>query len=130
MESNKVAVLGICYGLQLIVQQLGGEVKVAGKHEYGRMEIEVEKVESLFGNKKVGDKQSVWMSHGDEAVRLPEGFEVVARSRQGAVAAIENRLRGFYGLQYHPEVYLRLFHLLCFRLWIVCCKSDLFNCKA
>lgn len=87
------------------MQQLGGEVKVAGKHEYGRMEIEVEKVESLFGNKKVGDKQSVWMSHGDEAVRLPEGFEVVARSRQGAVAAIENRRRGFYGLQYHPEVF-------------------------
>ncbi|XP_047972116.1 GMP synthase [glutamine-hydrolyzing]-like [Salvia hispanica] len=104
VESKNIPVLGICYGLQLIVQKLGGEVKVAGKHEYGRMEIEVAKAEGLFGNKKVGAKQSVWMSHGDEAVRLPEGFEVVARSNQGAVAAIENRARGFYGLQYHPEV--------------------------
>lgn len=86
------------------MQELGGEVKVAGKQEYGRMEIEVVKAEGLFGNLKVGDKQSVWMSHGDEAVRLPEGFEVVARSQQGAVAAIENRGRRIYGLQYHPEV--------------------------
>ncbi|KAH6787311.1 GMP synthase putative / glutamine amidotransferase [Perilla frutescens var. hirtella] len=104
VESNNIAVLGICYGLQLIVQQMGGEVKVAGKHEYGRMEIVVDKAEGLFGNKKVGDRQSVWMSHGDEAVRLPEGFEVVARSQQGAVAAVENRRRRFFGLQYHPEV--------------------------
>ncbi|KAK4435360.1 GMP synthase [glutamine-hydrolyzing] [Sesamum alatum] len=104
VESNKVHVLGICYGLQLIVQQLGGEVRVGEKQEYGRMEIAVEKAVGLFGNKKIGDRQSVWMSHGDEAVKLPEGFEVVARSRQGAVAAVENPGRRFYGLQYHPEV--------------------------
>lgn len=99
-------VLGICYGLQLIVQQLGGEVRVGPKQEYGRMEIEVKKAVAggLFGDKEVGDTQSVWMSHGDEAVRLPEGFEVVARSKQGAVAAIENREKRFHGLQYHPEV--------------------------
>lgn len=58
----------------------------------------------LFGNKCVGDKQVVWMSHGDEAARLPEGFEVVARSHQGAIAAVEDRERRFFGLQYHPEV--------------------------
>ncbi|KAL0329815.1 UNVERIFIED_CONTAM: GMP synthase [glutamine-hydrolyzing] [Sesamum radiatum] len=104
VESHKVHVLGICYGLQLIVQQLGGEVRVGEKQEYGRMEIAVEKAVGLFGNKKIGDRQSVWMSHGDEAVKLPEGFEVVARSRQGAVAAVENPGRRFYGLQYHPEV--------------------------
>lgn len=96
--------LGICYGLQLLVQNLGGVVKVGEKHEYGRMEIEVQKNSGLFGNKQIGDKQVVWMSHGDEAVKLPEGFEVVARSNQGAVAAIENREKKFYGLQYHPEV--------------------------
>lgn len=104
VESNKVHVLGICYGLQLIVQQLGGVVRVGDKQEYGRMEIEVEKVGGLFGNKKEGDRQSVWMSHGDEAVKLPEGFEVVARSKQGAMAGVENVDRRFYGLQYHPEV--------------------------
>ncbi|KAG5222474.1 GMP synthase [Salix suchowensis] len=68
------------------------------------MEIEVAKNLGIFGNKKVGDKQVVWMSHGDEAVKLPDGFEVVARSQQGAVAAVENREMRFFGLQYHPEV--------------------------
>nr|GMC80745.1 GMP synthase [glutamine-hydrolyzing] [Ipomoea batatas] len=105
VQSRGVYVLGICYGLQLIVQQLGGKVNVGEKHEYGRMEIEVAKEGSgLFGNKRVGDRQVVWMSHGDEAVKLPDGFQVVARSHQGAVAAIEHRERRFYGLQYHPEV--------------------------
>ncbi|CAB4310346.1 unnamed protein product [Prunus armeniaca] len=86
-EANGVFVLGVCYGLQLIVQRLGGEVRVGEKQEYGRMEIEV-----------------VWMSHGDEVAKLPDGFEVVARSQQGSVAAIESPIRRFYGLQYHPEV--------------------------
>ncbi|PHT57714.1 GMP synthase [glutamine-hydrolyzing] [Capsicum baccatum] len=104
VEEKGIHVLGICYGLQLLVQKLGGVVKIGEKHEYGRMEIEVEKNEGLFGNKGIGEKQLVWMSHGDEAVKLPEGFEVVGRSNQGAVAAVENRERRFYGLQYHPEV--------------------------
>lgn len=68
------------------------------------MEIEVEKTAALYGSKRVGDRQLVWMSHGDEVARLPDGFEVVARSQQGAVAAVENRVKRFYGLQYHPEV--------------------------
>lgn len=70
------------------------------------MEIHVERasVQGLFGSKRVGDRQAVWMSHGDEVARLPDGFEVVARSQQGAVAAIENRDKRLYGLQYHPEV--------------------------
>ncbi|MBA0708158.1 hypothetical protein Golax_020141 [Gossypium laxum] len=102
-QSNGVFVLGICYGLQLLVQRLGGEVRVGEKQEYGRMDIEVEKNCGIFGGKKVGDKQVVWMSHGDETARLPDGFEVVARSQQGAVAAVEDRDRKFYGLQYHPE---------------------------
>ncbi|KAL2517125.1 GMP synthase (glutamine-hydrolyzing) [Abeliophyllum distichum] len=104
VETNKVHVLGICYGLQLIVQKMGGVVRVGEKQEYGRMEIVVEKACGLFGNRKVGDWQSVWMSHGDETVNLPEGFEVVARSKQGSVAALENREKRLYGLQYHPEV--------------------------
>ncbi|KAG8486803.1 hypothetical protein CXB51_020338 [Gossypium anomalum] len=103
-QSNGVFVLGICYGLHLLVQRLGGEVRVGEKQEYGRMEIEVEKSCGIFGGKKVGDRQVVWMSHGDEAATLPNGFEVVARSQQGAVAAVEDKYRRFYGLQYHPEV--------------------------
>ncbi|KAI5595115.1 hypothetical protein POPTR_003G128200v4 [Populus trichocarpa] len=103
-QKGGIFVLGVCYGLQLIVQRLGGQVDVGQRQEYGRMEIEVEKNLGVFGNKKVGDKQVVWMSHGDETVKLPYGFEVVARSQQGAVAAVENREMRFFGLQYHPEV--------------------------
>ncbi|KAL1158259.1 hypothetical protein V6Z11_A08G212000 [Gossypium hirsutum] len=102
-QSNGVFVLGICYGLHLLVQRLGGEVRVGEKQEYGRMEIEVEKSCGILGG-KVGDRQVVWMSHGDEAATLPNGFEVVARSQQGAVAAVEDKYRRFFGLQYHPEV--------------------------
>ncbi|CAL1401055.1 unnamed protein product [Linum trigynum] len=101
---NGVFVLGICYGLQLIVQKLGGEVRVGTEQEYGKMEIEVVGNSGIFGNKKIGDKQVAWMSHGDEAARLPEGFDLVAKSQQGGVAALENREKRFYGLQYHPEV--------------------------
>ncbi|KAK4262770.1 hypothetical protein QN277_028282 [Acacia crassicarpa] len=103
-ESNGVFVLGICYGFQLLVHRLGGEVKVGLKQEYGKMEIHVENACGLFGWKNVGSKQFVWMSHGDEAAKLPNGFEVVARSDQGSVAAIQNPSKKFYGLQYHPEV--------------------------
>ncbi|XWS61766.1 hypothetical protein CRYUN_Cryun07bG0153700 [Craigia yunnanensis] len=64
-----------------IVQRLGGEVRVGEKQDYGRMEIEfeIEKSCGLFGGKRVGDRQVVWMNHGDEAAVLPNGFEVVAR---------------------------------------------------
>ncbi|KAK9927189.1 hypothetical protein M0R45_024387 [Rubus argutus] len=103
-EANGVFVLGICYGLQLIVQRLGGEVRVGEKQEYGKMEIEVQRNSGLFGSKSVGDKQVVWMSHGDEVAKLPIGFEVAGKSQQGVVAALESLSRRFYGLQYHPEV--------------------------
>ncbi|PWA53550.1 GMP synthase (glutamine-hydrolyzing), putative / glutamine amidotransferase [Artemisia annua] len=105
VDKNGIFVLGICYGLQLIVQKLGGQVVIGEKQEYGKMVIQVNVGVKDGGLFKVGgEKQVVWMSHGDEAVKLPEGFEVAARSEQGAVAAVENRERRFYGLQYHPEV--------------------------
>ncbi|RZR88154.1 hypothetical protein BHM03_00015702 [Ensete ventricosum] len=104
-EEYGVFVLGICYGMQLLVQKLGGVVAVGEKQEYGKMEIAVPEGEwGLYGPEAIGGHQTVWMSHGDEAVKLPEGFTVVARSLQGSVAAIQNRSRRFYGLQYHPEV--------------------------
>ncbi|KAM5574255.1 hypothetical protein ABKV19_013646 [Rosa sericea] len=103
-EAHGVFVLGICYGLQLIVQRLGGVVRVGEKQEYGKMEIVVESNSGIFGSNRVGDRQVVWMSHGDEVAKLPQGFRVVAQSQQGVVAAIESPERRFYGLQYHPEV--------------------------
>ena len=81
-------VLGICYGLQLMVHVLGGKVKAADKREYGHAEVEIKHDSHLFHG--VPKKLSVWMSHGDEAVDLPVGFHLTASS-PNAVAAIENR---------------------------------------
>jgi GMP synthase (glutamine-hydrolysing) len=99
-----IPVLGICYGMQLIVHSLGGTVKEATDGgEYGRMPINVVPESTLYAGEPAA-AQLVWMSHGDEAVALPEGFSCVARSEQGAVVGIENPARAIYGLQYHPEV--------------------------
>lgn len=76
--ASRVPVLGICYGFQLLVHGFGGEVAPAAKREYGRMSVTTT-ASALFPEAGV---QSVWMSHGDEAARLPEGFVCVARSEQ------------------------------------------------
>ncbi|KAF8070969.1 guaA [Scenedesmus sp. PABB004] len=103
-RDEEIPVLGICYGMQLIVQMLGGEVGtgVVGG-EYGRMPILIQPGSCLYSFQS-NTKPSVWMSHGDEATKLPDGFHVVAKSEQGAVVAIEHPERRIFGLQYHPEV--------------------------
>ena len=70
--------LGICYGLQYMVHSLGGKVRAASKREYGHAEVEVKNGSRLFEG--LPTKLSVWMSHGDEAVELPPGFELMASS--------------------------------------------------
>lgn len=100
---KQIPVLGVCYGMQLIVQVLGGEVKQAAEQEYGRMAIRPVKGSQLYGTDVV-EEEVVWMSHGDEAVRLPEGFEVIAKSSGGTIVGVEAPKRHLYGLQYHPEV--------------------------
>ena len=96
-----VPVLGICYGLQFIVHQLGGKVRPAPRREYGHAQIEVAAPSLLFQG--IPQTTSVWMSHGDEALELPSGFSVLARSAS-AVAAIENTARRIWAVQFHPEV--------------------------
>jgi GMP synthase (glutamine-hydrolysing) len=103
VKKHGIPVLGICYGLHLIVKLLGGEVKPADHQEYGRMQISAVEGSRLYGNMEVSN-QTVWMSHGDEAVRLPPGFNVVASSVQGNIAAIEHAEDKIFALQYHPEV--------------------------
>jgi GMP synthase (glutamine-hydrolysing) len=95
-------VLGICYGMQWMCQQLGGEVLPADRREFGRAEIEVGKAAGLF--EKLGGESVVWMSHGDQVERLPEGFAVLAKSATCPLAAIGDEARGLYGVQFHPEV--------------------------
>ena len=101
--AQSIPVLGICYGMQLIVQRLGGEVESAEKAEYGRMPVHTINDSVLYGE-EMDATQQVWMSHGDEAKKLPDGFRCVGTSDAGAVVAIEHPERKIFGLQYHPEV--------------------------
>ena len=94
-------VLGICYGLQFMVHALGGKVRPAEKREYGHADVEVLNQSRLFEG--LPRTLPVWMSHGDEAVELPPGFHLIAKS-PNAVAAVENVARNLYAVQFHPEV--------------------------
>lgn len=100
-----VPVLGICYGEQVMCAQLGGEVATSEHREFGRAFLSVTDDCALFeGLWKKGDREQVWMSHGDRVIRLPEGFRVVGTSEGAPFAAIADDARRFYGLQFHPEV--------------------------
>ncbi|MGH2659651.1 MAG: glutamine-hydrolyzing GMP synthase [Actinomycetota bacterium] len=94
--------LGICYGQQLMTQALGGEVRATGLREYGRTELLVDDPGVLLAD--VPSKDTVWMSHGDTVVRAPHGFRVTAHTDSTPVAAMEDRQRGLFGTQFHPEV--------------------------
>ncbi len=98
-------VLGICYGEQTMVAQLGGRVEAGHHREFGRADFELTKNCKLFdGIWAVGESDQVWMSHGDRVTALPEGFEVVGVSQGAPFAAIADESRRFYGVQFHPEV--------------------------
>ena len=99
-----VPILGICYGAQLVAQQLGGEVARTGRGEYGRTALELTATapSRLFGD--LPAKQDVWMSHTDSIVAAPAGFRVTARTEEVPVAALEDADRAIYGVQFHPEV--------------------------
>ncbi len=100
-----VPVLGICYGEQTMCAQLGGSVEQSDHREFGRAELEVSDDCALFeGLWSKGDKQQVWMSHGDRVTRLPDGFHPVAISEGAPFAAIADDARHLYGVQFHPEV--------------------------
>jgi GMP synthase (glutamine-hydrolysing) len=100
-----VPVLGICYGEQLMCQQLGGEVLPSDHREFGRAFVEVTDDCALFhGVWPKGAREQVWMSHGDRVTRLPPGFRVVGTSEGAPFAAIADDTRRFYGVQFHPEV--------------------------
>ena len=95
-------ILGICYGMQALVDALGGKVAPAGEREYGQAEMMVTHPSVLLREE---DQPRVWMSHGDRIESLPEGFTVLARTVNSPIAALGNQERGYYGLQFHPEVH-------------------------
>ena len=98
-----IPILGICYGMQLMSYNLGGVVESADDSEYGRADIQVTDDQAVMF-KDLPQKQFVWMSHGDRVTKAPDGFKVVATSKNCPIASIADDQRKFYGLQFHPEV--------------------------
>jgi len=97
-----IPILGICYGLQYMVDSLGGKVLGSTKREYGFAELLVKNQKGIFNG--INKKTPCWMSHGDSIGALPAGFVITASTSNTPVAAAEDIKRNFYGLQFHPEV--------------------------
>ncbi|MFT5339730.1 MAG: GMP synthase (glutamine-hydrolyzing) [Cyanobium sp.] len=97
-----IPVLGVCYGMQLMVQQLGGAVVAAGRAEYGKAPLHVDDPIDLLTNVESGS--TMWMSHGDSVQRLPDGFARLAHTDNTPEAAVADHQRRLYGVQFHPEV--------------------------
>jgi len=107
---KNIPVLGICYGMQTMAVQLGGEVEISPLREFGYAELRLHGHSQLL--KQIEDKTSskgdalldVWMSHGDKVTKLPAGFEVICETQNAPIAGMADETRHFYGLQFHPEV--------------------------
>ncbi|MEI7859881.1 MAG: glutamine-hydrolyzing GMP synthase [Acidimicrobiales bacterium] len=97
-----IPILGICYGAQLITQQLGGEVARTGRGEYGRTPLTITGSSPIFTDWP--ESAEVWMSHGDAITQVPEGFVATANCPDAPVAALHDPDRGIFGVQFHPEV--------------------------
>lgn len=101
-----VPVLGICYGMQTMAEQLGGRVQSSEKREFGHAQISAVETSPLIGALGASgqDTADVWMSHGDKVIEVPPGFVVTAGTSSAPVAAMEDTQRHLYGVQFHPEV--------------------------
>ncbi|MGL5061261.1 MAG: glutamine-hydrolyzing GMP synthase [Microcoleus sp.] len=97
-----IPILGVCYGMQLMVKQLGGTVERAKLAEYGKASILIDDPTDLLTN--VEENSTMWMSHGDSCTDLPEGFEILAHTENTHCAAIAHHEKQLYGVQFHPEV--------------------------
>jgi len=97
-----IPIMGICYGMQLMTQRYGGEVVSADHHEYGKAKLSITSAAIFAG---MGNDETVWMSHGDRAEKIPDGFEVIGTSENSPYAAIANVAQNLYAFQFHPEVH-------------------------
>ena len=97
-----VPILGICYGFQVMANELGGDVDQAALGEYGKTETYIDDPEGVLVQSP--QEQSTWMSHGVAVRKAPEGFTVLAHTEGAPVAAMEDKSRKLYGVQWHPEV--------------------------
>ncbi len=97
-----IPILGICYGMQLMAKDLGGDVKGEKTREYGKAPLVIDDHTNLFAG--LGKELTSWMSHGDSVTKLPEGFKVLAHTDTTKVAAMGSKEKRLYGVQFHPEV--------------------------
>ena len=97
-------ILGICYGMQVMSEQLGGKVSPSSHREFGHADIKIESNSRLLEGIEHSAEQTVWMSHGDRVESLPQGFQTTCTSANSPSAAMANEDDSFYGLQFHPEV--------------------------
>ena len=125
-----IPVLGICYGMQLMAHCLGGKVAKAQKREYGRAELIIDDRKDIFEGIPV--KTTVWMSHGDRIERCPPSFNPIAHTDNSPVAAMANKGKRFYALQFHPEVVhtAKGFEILKNFLFKICRCKPIWNMKS
>ncbi|MEL6162705.1 MAG: glutamine-hydrolyzing GMP synthase, partial [Cyanobacteria bacterium J06628_3] len=113
----------VCYGMQLMVQQLGGEVQKSERGEYGKAALHIDDSKSLLTD--VEDGTTMWMSHGDSVIKMPSGFELLAHTANTPCAAIANHEKKLYGVQFHPEVVHSIGGLSLIRSFVhEICKSE------
>jgi len=104
LDQLDIPVLGICYGMGLLAAHAGGRVVRSSHREYGNAELEVDEGDDLFHDVGGINERQVWMSHGDRLEKLPEAWQVIGHTKNSPLAAIRDRRRPRYGLQFHPEV--------------------------
>jgi len=102
ISGEKVPILGICYGLHLIIHQLGGKIEAHESKEYGKTQLKIMNPNILFDS--LEKEEVVWMSHGDQVKEMPVGFEILAETETCPIAAYGNTEEQIYGVQFHPEV--------------------------
>ena len=99
-----IPILGICYGMQTLAEQLGGQVTASKIKEFGHAAITIEQPSILFDGFSRGSSIDVWMSHGDHVLTLPDQFNLIASTQSAPIAAMAHTEKPIYALQFHPEV--------------------------
>ena len=102
---SKIPILGICYGMQILAKQKGGEIKKSLSREYGLAKINIIRSSKIIPKEWLNKNIKVWMSHGDHVSKIPKGFKIIAKSSNNIISIITNEKTKIYCLQFHPEVH-------------------------